>query len=189
MIRLSPFLNEEQMTSKLTQKWDNSVNDILALDRGQWRPPRKYDDHKYLIERLSSRMGQSDFEYLPQPIQQLYEMKLQAHEVAQTQALIEIQKAEAGFIPSGGYLVKCDFYIGDAANPTKTKRVAIPSEALNWLIEKLKTQGTELVELAKDPQGVQQDMARMINNQHQMVDQSRVSTGDAGGLNAERNAA
>lgn len=191
MIRLSPFLNEEQMMSKLTQKWDNSVNDILALDRGQWRPPRKFDDHKYIIERLSSRMGQSDYEYLPQPIQQMYEMKLQQHEMLQTQALIEIQKAEAGFIPSGGYLVKCDFYIGDAANPTKTKRVAIPSEALNWLIEKLKTQGSELVELAKDPEGVQQDMARMINNQNRMVDQgnSRVGTENAGGLDASRNAA
>lgn len=190
MIRLSPFLNEEQMTGKLTQKWDNVMNDILAMDRGQPRPPRKYDDHKYIIEKLSFRMSQGDFEHLPQPIQMLYEQKIQMHEMLQTQALIEIQRAQAGFIPSGGYLVKADLYVGDAENPTKTKRVAIPSESINWLLDKLKSQGSELVEIAKEPQGVQQDLAQMVNNQTGMLNQMNQGTGNGvGGMNGPRIAA
>lgn len=169
LIRLSPFLNKEQMLEPLTMKYDNLVNDMLALDRGQWRPPRKYDDHKYIIQGLANRMSKADYEFLPQPVKFLYEQKIQMHEELQAQALIEIQRAQAGFIPSGGYMVACDFYEGDPNNPGKSKRVRIPSESVNWLINALKKQGTELLELADQPVGVQQELAEMVGNARAMA--------------------
>lgn len=147
MIRESGFLNNSKAFEKFTSKHDNVVNIILALDRGQPRPPRKYEDHKYIIEMLQNRMGKSDFEQLPGPIQQLYEMTVSQHEQIEAQNVQAIQQAQAGFIPSGGYLVACDFYQGDPNDPNRAKRVRIPSESISWLISKLSAQGTEMDQL------------------------------------------
>lgn len=162
MIRLSPFLNKEKSFQRFTQKYDNAVNDILAMDRGKPRPVRRYDDHKYMIDVLTYRMGQPDYEQLPQQVKFLYEQKLQQHEQAQAIQLAEIQRVEQGFIPTGGYLVSCDLYQADPANPAKTKRVRIPSEALDWLIKQMKLQGTELDKLDEMSQGVLQDISGML---------------------------
>lgn len=162
LLRNSPFLNDEKAFEKFTQRYDNLVNDILALDRGQPRPPRKYDDHKYIINGLTSRMSKSDFERLPPQVQQLYDMTVQQHEQLEAQQLQDIQRAQAGFIPSGGYLVACDFYQGDPAKPDKVKRVRIPSESLSWLIDKLGSQGSELSQLEMEPKGVLQDLGNMM---------------------------
>lgn len=163
MIRLSPFLNKEQMFKRFTQKYDRAVNDILALDRGQFRPAQKYDDHKYIISAITTRMSEPDFESLPVPIQMLYQEKVRVHEEAEALNLQELQRAESGFIPSGGYMVACDFYTNtDANDPNKVKRVRIPSESLSWLIDKLKSQGTETDALAQMPGGVVSDMGKMI---------------------------
>jgi hypothetical protein len=176
MIRLSPFLNTEQAFEKFTQKYDNIVNDILALDRGKYRPPRPYQDHQYIIESLTNRMGKSDYEFLPVQVQHLYEMKLKAHEQLKAQELNALQEAQAGFIPSGGYMVACDFYQGDPTNPSKTKRVRVPSESLNWLINKLKTQGSELDELVSNTPGqALQDIGQMMQNSRALAEPAQES--------------
>ncbi len=162
LIRNSPFLNKEKMFQKFTQKYDRIVNDILALDRGQWRPPRKYDDHDYILEQLSLRMGQQDYEQLPQPVQMLYDEKMAQHEQMKEQQILALQRAQSGFIPSGGYLVTCDLYRKDEMDPTKTKRVKLPSESLNWLIDKLGSQGLEITELGKMNKGVLEEIAGMM---------------------------
>lgn len=164
MIRLSPFLNEEQMWKRFTQKYDRVVNDILALDRGEPRPVRKYDDHKYFIQALSARMSEPDYERLPPEVQALYEQKIMEHEQAEAQALAEMQQAQSGFIPSGGYLVACDFYVPNPKDPAGApKRLRIPSEAIAWLVEKLKVQGTSMDNLLNMPVGVGQDIGAMLN--------------------------
>lgn len=180
MIRLSPFLNEEQMFKKFTQKYDRVVNDILALDRGEPRPPRKYDDHKYILEAITARMSEPDYERLPQEVQFLYEQKVAAHEQAEAAALAAIQKAQAGFIPSGGYLVPCDFYVPDPNNPQSSKRLRLPSESISWLVDKLKTQGTSMEGLMKLPVGVGQDMASMLAGlgQSSTVEQPAIPMGN-----------
>lgn len=165
MIRQSPFLNEEEMFSRFTQKYDNITNDILAMDRGTFRPPRQFDDHAYIIEALTNRMSKGDFERLPFVIQQLYQRKLQMHEQAKAQQLQDIQRSEAGFIPSGGYLVACDFYIGAPGDPTNVKRVRIPSESLSWLIDKLKSQGSQLDQMQNLPMAAQAQIGQMTQQQ------------------------
>lgn len=163
MIRLSPFMNSEQMFSDLTNKYDNIVNDILALDRGQARPPRRYDDHKYIIENLSARISKPDFEFLPEQVRMLYDQKIKLHEQMQAQAMQEIERLKAGFIPSGGYMVKCDFYTPDPKNPGNSKRLALPSEAVGWLVDTLAKQGSEIDSFDKLPPGVLQEIGGMVN--------------------------
>jgi hypothetical protein len=63
-MRISPFLNKEEMFKDFTLDYDNITNDILALDRGQWRPPGRFDDHKYICKKLSTRMKQADYDFL-----------------------------------------------------------------------------------------------------------------------------
>jgi len=164
VLRLSPYLNKEQMVIKLTQPYDNAVNTILALDRGEYPPTRKYDKHEYQIDALTTRTMKADFQYLSPQIQAGYDRKIQEHEQAIAQNQAEIRAAEAGFIPSGGYLVKCDFYVPDPKNPAGTKRVSLPSEAVDWLIKHLDSQGSSQQALSQVPQGSLSEISTMLQN-------------------------
>jgi len=166
-MRVSPFLNKEEIFKDFTMDYDNVTNDILALDRGQFRPPRKNDDHKYVAKKLSSRMNQEDYNLLPPEIHQLYDQKLLMHEQMAEQALQALQAAEAGFIPSGGYLVKADYYVNSGKDGQSTKRVALPSESIAWLLDKLQKQGNQLNELMDVGPGVQNDISQMIVSSNQ----------------------
>lgn len=162
MIRLSPFLNKEQSLQRFTMKWDNVTNDVLAMDRGQFRPANKYDDHDYYISALTFRMSQGDYEYLSPVIQHLYEMKLQQHEQIKAQNLQDIQRAEAGFIPTSGYMAKCDLYMGDVDDPAKVKRITLPSDAISWLVKALQNQGTAMQPVRDLPTGAGADISRLL---------------------------
>lgn len=167
MLRLSPFLNKEQMFEDFTMDFDCVNNDILALDRGQWRPPQQYDDHKYVAKKVTARTRKPDFQFKSPEIKQLYMMKIKAHEMAEAQRLQELKQQEAQFIPSGGYLVACDFYSNDPNDPNKTRRVRLPSESVNWLIQQLATQGSEMEVLSGMSGGNQQDIAKMMQGMPQ----------------------
>jgi len=145
-----------------TQDYDNIVNDILALDRGEYRPANNYDTHKYIIKHLVSRMKQSDFQYLPDQVKQMYMKKLQEHEQIEGEQMKQIQAAKDGFIPTSGYLVTCDFYVPDPESPGKPKRARVPYESLKWLIERIETQGTKMDELEGLQQGALYDMAKKM---------------------------
>jgi hypothetical protein len=162
-MRVSPFLNKEEMFKDFTMPYDNVTNDILGLDRGMWRPPRRFDDHEYICKKLSSRMNQEDYNLLSPEIQQMYDQKLQMHEEMQKQKLQELQAAESGFIPSGGYQVAMDYYVTEpGGDPNKTKRVRVPSESVAWLLDKLQKQGQQMSDLTSLPGGVQTDIASMM---------------------------
>jgi hypothetical protein len=164
-MRISPFLNKEEIFKDFTLDYDNVTNDILALDRGVPRPPRKFDDHKYVVKKLSTRMNQADFDFLPPHVQGLYAQKLQAHEDLIKQQALELQQAEAGFIPSGGYQVAMDYYITEpGGDPNKTRRVRVPSESVAWLLDKLQKQGQQMSDLTTLPPGPQHDIAGMLSH-------------------------
>ena len=182
IMRAMPFTNNEKIFESFTQDYDNSVNDILALDRGQYREPRKYDNHKFIIKALVNRMKQSDFENLDPQIQQLYAQKVQQHEEFETMNLQEIQKAQSGFIPSGGFLVACDFYVKDPEKPSRQRRARIPSEAVKWLVDKLESQGSNLKDLENLQQGALVDIAQQFNQgQPQQQQQIPAGAGQAPG--------
>ena len=162
-LRLSPYLNMEKMFEDLTSDYDNAVNDVLALDRGQYPQTQKYEDHEYAVKFLVNRMKQPDFRYLNPQIQMMYEKKKVEHEQALAMQAQEIKKAQSQFIPSGGYLVKCDFYVPDPKNPNSTKRVSVPSESMDWLLKSLESQGTsqEALEYIDNKQ-VTTDIAQLL---------------------------
>jgi len=158
IIRAMPYANDEEAFGDLTLDYDNAKNDILALDRGEWVEPAPFENHEYIIQRLLNRMKMADFKFLAPFIRENYNKKYQAHLQLLQEQKAEIERANSGFIPTGGFNVSCDFYVPSPTDPTKQKRLRVPSEAVQWLVQKLESQGTfqgQMQEL--DPQ-VQADM-------------------------------
>lgn len=135
-----PYLNGAKLTGELTVDHDNAENDILALDRGEYPTAERYENHKYLIRKLVNRMKQPDFKFLDPQVQQNYERKKMEHTQLDAQLEAEKLRATSGFIPEGGYFVSCDFYVQSPSDPTKQKRLRVPSDALDWLVKKLQEQ-------------------------------------------------
>lgn len=163
LIKEMPYANMGGAFDDMTIDWQAATNDILGLDRGEQPPLSPFDNHVYMMKRLTQRMRQADFKYMQPEIQQNYALRLQAHQAEQARQLKEIQMAEAGFIPTSGYLVSCDFYVAtDQKDPSKVKRVRVPSDALSWLIQKLETQGSTLDQLESINQENLAQIANMV---------------------------
>jgi hypothetical protein len=166
IIKSMPYANVDESFSDLTLDYEAATNDILALDRGELPPVNQYDTHPYMIKRLTNRMRQPDFQFLNPAIQKNYAMKLNAHEEAEAARMAQLKAAESEFIPTGGYLVACDLYVQtDPQNPEKTKRARIPYQALQWLMERLESQGASQEELAMMNEGAQADLGQKIQQQ------------------------
>jgi hypothetical protein len=158
-----PYTNEEQIIGDMTLDYDIATNTILALDRGEKAEVNPSDDHTYMIKRLVNRMRQSDFKALPPQIQQAYEMQKQQHVAVQAQNAQALKQMESQFIPSGGYLVASDLYVSDPKNPGKLpKRIRLPSEALQWLVKQLESQGTSQEQMSNMDQGTQAEVANQF---------------------------
>lgn len=164
-IRLSPYLNNEKMLEDITVEYDNATNDILALDRGEYPVPVKYEDHKYQLKRLTQRTKQADFRFKPPFIQNLYAQKIQEHEKAVALEAQELQRAQAGLVPATGALVACDAYVPDPNNPQSSKRLRVPEDALMWLSKKLEDQGNFLAGLQGLPNSAMGEIGQLVNNQ------------------------
>lgn len=160
--RLMPFVNEEETFSDLTMDFDNATNDILSLDRGVMPQGRKYDNHVYHMQRLSTRMSKPDFQFLHPHIKSLYDAKIAEHEQAEAAKAQALQAAEAGFIPSGGVLIPVDVYVKDPNSPTKTQRARLPMESVMWLMDRLKEQGQSQEQIKSLNPGVVAEMSQYI---------------------------
>ncbi len=163
ILSLMPFGNVEGAFKKFTQKRQLATNLILALDRGDQPPIGRYDDHDTMIEELSFRMSQPSFHLLPPHVQQNYEMRISTHEDVKAKQLLEVQRAQQGFIPTSGYMVTTDFYVPDPQDPLKQKRLRVPASALDWLVKHLEAQGEAVDQLyERVPRGVQAEVAHRI---------------------------
>lgn len=159
LIRQMPWLTKDSAFADLTLDYDCATNDILALDRGQFRPAHADDNHTYMIKRLTSRMKMSDFEMLSPQIQQMYQARRKQHEGIKADQIKKIQAAKDGFIPTTGYLVTVDFYINTEG---KTSKAKVPYDALGWLMKKLSDQGMAQQDLEKMNQGALSEIAQML---------------------------
>lgn len=169
LVKLMPYANDEMMTGDLTLDYDTAVNYILALDRGEMPEPNQYDNHAYLIKKLTSRTRQPDFVFMNEQVKQNYQQMIMIHQQLQTDAELKIKQAQSEFIPSGGFLVACEMYdpnaVIDPKNPNKLpKRVRVPSEALQWLLQQLAVQGTDQKTLEGLSQGALSEMSEMLTN-------------------------
>ena len=160
LIKQLPFGNEEQMFSTLTVDSDNATNDILALDRGEQVQANLYDNHQFCINSLIHRMKKSDFRFLDPMIQQNYMLKLAQHEQYYKDQQMAIAQEAMGMVPTGGFLTTVN---ASWFNPTtnRVERIKIPSDAIQWLVQKLQTQGTFAQELEQLPDQARADMQTM----------------------------
>lgn len=171
IMRQMPYVNADSSFDDMTIDYDSSVNDILALDRGEIPPVHIYDDHVYASKRLVARMRQADFKYLSPQIQQNYANAVSMHNQAESQNQLQIQRAEQGYIPTDGALITCNMYVPDASGDPKkvSKLVRIPYSALQWLIKHLETQGQSLQSLEDMQTGQQAQIASTMQGNQQNV--------------------
>lgn len=142
LVKSMPFVNDKEIFSDLTMDYENARSDILAMDRGVYVQPANPDNHQYIINKLTHRMKMKDFQFLHPEIQDNYQLKKEQHEQILLQQQQDSAKLTSGFVPSGGFLVKCDVRIPDPEDQTKTKILKLPVEALSWLVDKLEKQGS-----------------------------------------------
>ena len=151
-----PFANFEGIFGDFMIDNDVMDNEVLALDRGELPPVSETDNHAYAIKRLNGRMKKPDFITLAPQIQQAYAQKLQTHAQLDAFQKQQIQRAEQGFIPTTGPLIRVDAYETDPNSPTgKSRKMEIPNDAIVWLKNQMKAQGVQLQELHEMPQNVQ----------------------------------
>lgn len=148
IIKNMPFANVKHQFRKLTIDEDAIENEILAMERGENPDVIAEMNHDYAIKRISMRIAEADFKYLPPEIQQVFYQKRAEHQ-QRIKEQIEAQKAlNNEFIPADGPMVGADVYVEDPEKPEKApKRARIPQRALEWLIERLEQQGMTLDKL------------------------------------------
>jgi hypothetical protein len=143
MIRQMPYANAEEGFSDFTLNYDIATNFILALERGERPEPSASAPKEYMLRRLDKRMMEADFNILPEPIKATFEQAKQTFQQLIVQDQQQIQRAEQGFIPAGGPLIKTDLQVSEpnTTGGMKTTRQAFPVESLMWLQKQLEIQG------------------------------------------------
>jgi len=175
ILKAMPYSNLDESFSDLTIDYEAATNDILALDRGARPAVSEFDNHVYMIKRLTQRMRQADFDFMDDAIKINYLERLDAHQEIQARQLKAIQDAKNEMIPTTGYLVSTDFYM-DVPNSTggmKQQRVRVPSGGLMWFIERLEAQGHSLEGIEKMNQ---ENLAQIAGKAGGMAGGEHVST-------------
>jgi hypothetical protein len=163
VLRLMPYVNNEKLFDDMTLDYDIATNTILRLDRGEQVQPKPNDNHTYLLSRISNRMKTPDFDFLAPQIQQMYQQVYEAQSQLLAQEQLKVQQMKDGYIPTGGYLVACDFYVSDPKKPDKMPlRARLPYESLMWLMKRLEAQGQGQTELSQLSEGTQADVASLM---------------------------
>ncbi len=170
LARNIPYGNFDESFSDVTMNYDLATNYILALERGQFIPPSPADDKTYMIKRLEKRMRESDFRFLHPQIQQYFEQAKQAYTDMDVQEKLALQRAEQGFIPTTGPLIKTDLQVNlpNTTGGFKTTRATFPVDALSWLQKQLEAQGSNFESFQTLGQSTQADEANRFIQQSQV---------------------
>lgn len=158
LLKQAPFLNGTVVQDELSLDSTSAENDILALDRGQMVPVRKYEDHQYQIRRLTARTKKGDFPMLSPYVRYLYDRKIAEHEQFIQQQKQDTAFNESGYIPMDGPVIKTELRYPNSNGTTSQQK--FPYGALLWLEQKLRAQGAERAMLAEMDPAVQADIAR-----------------------------
>ena len=158
LIRQLPYANFEGSFDDLTMSFDLANNMLLALDRGE-QPVMDQSDPAYFLKRSRFVASKPDFKFLAPQIQQAYGQTGQMFSQMLSQQQMQIQRAEQGYIPTGGQPLRCDFFVADPSKPSQTRRVRLPSEALQWLVTQMEAQGSGFGAIRDAPQNAQAQIA------------------------------
>jgi len=166
VIKNMPYGNVEGAFDDLTVDFDNARNDMLQLDKGVMPEIRQYENHEYLVQALTTRTKKPDFAFLPDNVRQAYDQAIQMHEQALAEQQQKIQDAKNEYIPTNGAMIATDLYVTNPKDPSlPSKRVRIPYQALDWLVNQLEVQGQSLNALEAQNQQVQSEVAGMTQPQ------------------------
>ena len=142
MINEMPFGNWEESFSDFTINHKNIKNDFLAIERGEQPSVSENDDSKYVLAQVAKRKKERDFRSLAPNIQEMYSMFEKYHQEKIAAEAIAIKAAQSEYIPVSGAMIGCDMY-NPESDPKKTpKRVRVPYQALDWLLQQLEKQGS-----------------------------------------------
>lgn len=164
IMKQMPYADFDESFGPMTLDYDNSLNDVLALDRGEQPPINQYDNHVYCIKALVTRMRKPDFQFLAPEIRQNYAAKVGLHQQFEAQNQMALQRAKQGLIPTSGYLAKCDLYVPNVEDPSKKERVTLPADSIAWLISQLQAQRAGLAPVMGMPEGAQAQLATQFSN-------------------------
>lgn len=167
VVKAMEYVNKDMLFDDETIDYENATNDILALDRGEQVQVSRSDDAAYMAKRLKHRIKKRDFRALSPQIQQNYHQLQMQYEGVLAEQIKQAQLAQSGFVPSGGMLISCDFYQENPKGPQERPvRVRVPSEALQWLLDKLKSQGASQEMLQAQELSTQASVAQLMQRQN-----------------------
>ena len=178
IIRNMPFANLEETAEDLVVEYDNVKNDMLAMERGEWPDPLPDDDHAYFTKRLTHRMKQADFKYLPPQVQQMYAEKRKIHSQMQAEKEQRLIDLKNEYIPVDGPLIACEMYVPNPDPKKAPKRARIPQRALDWLIQQMGAQGASMERMEN------MQLGELQNYQSLLTSGSRPQSGQGGGPQA-----
>lgn len=189
IIKNLPFANFKDDFDDMTIDEDVAENDMLALERGEPVQPVPYVDADFMLRKLSKRQKDPDFRFLAPPIQQAYQQLTQQYDQIMADQQAKIAAAKNEYIPVDGALIACDMYVPPANPQEQAKRAKIPQRALEWLLERLNSQGASLDKLEGMNAQNLADMATMLmNSKGQAQGQGQVPPGvkPGGGMPLQR---
>lgn len=161
IIKSMPLANVGDSFEDFLMDEQNADNLVLALERGEEPVVSRFDDNVYMMQRIVNRMRKPDFQYLQEEIQQAFEAYYEAYSEQEVAKQQELQSAQSGYIPTGGYTVKADLYVTDENG--KNKRAELPYESINWLIEKLEQQGMSQASIESLNEQAKLELAQQMN--------------------------
>lgn len=150
LVSQMPYLKDSHLAQQITADI-RACDDIFAsIERNQYVPVSKYENHDFMAKRITGRMKESSYRYLDPQVQAFYEHRLQEHDQFLTQKAQELARAESGFVPTGGALIPVQLYLDEK---NYSKRARLPHDALVWLYKKIMDQG----ELMGEMNGINND--------------------------------
>jgi hypothetical protein len=170
LARNIPFGNFEESFSDIMLDYDLGTNFILALERGENVQPSGADNKTYMIKRLENRTREADFSMLDQQIQLRYKQSLEILYKMEADEKMEIQRAQSGFIPMSGPLIRTDLKteVPNSSGGTKTVSKSFPVDSLAWLEKQMGAQGASVEDLMGLAQHSQAEISSEINNMSQL---------------------
>jgi hypothetical protein len=147
LITEMPFGNWKEAFSDFTIDYENTKNDMLAMERGEQPLISENDDSKYALKQIAKRKKERDFKLLAPQVQQIYAMYEAYHQDKLAKEAASLKAAQSEFIPVGGAMIACDMYVPQEDPAKAPKRVRVPYQALDWLVKTLETQGAGLDQL------------------------------------------
>lgn len=185
----SPFLDKSDLALKSTLKADRAQNMILKLDKGKDLGMSPADDPGYMLQRLDTRMSQPDFDEITyrtpdgfvintEMIQGLYMQKRQQYLQLQAQRMQEKMQMEKGMIPTTGNRVKIQMYDSkmNKDGSIGMKQIAIPNDALEYLIKRLQAQETTAASLQQFDSQTQADLSSQMTSQNEPEGQDAMNS-------------